>query len=137
MIQQLSFVDVLAGVIDLLEKNINDIPVFDHFEKNQNRPFIHAEIVGLDPVPSKTMWKDKFQIYIHGWADGKQSSQPIFDVVDKIRSAMTEEIQLPEGYDLLLQKPEGTQRILDDEDKTKHAVMGYSLTITYGFKYKI
>ncbi|MGM0239868.1 tail completion protein gp17 [Enterococcus sp. AZ103] len=137
MLEQLSLSDLLVGVIDVLKKNIKDIQILDHVPKNQKLPFVSVELIGVEPIPSKTMWKDKYQIYIHGWADGSKGSLPIFDLADKIREAMTVEVQLPDGFELLIQKPEGAQRILEDESKTRHAVLGYSLTVTYGFKFKI
>lgn len=137
MFEVISFTDVLAGVLNVLRQNISDVPVFDHYPKDQDLPFIHAEIISVEEVPSKTMKKDRFYIYIHGWADGSKSSQPIFDVADKIRSAMTVPVQLPEGYDLLMQTPSGVQQILENEDESRHAIVGYALTITSGYKMKI
>lgn len=136
MIQQLSITDLVAGVIGVLKRN-TAYEVFDHYPKDQALPFINVEMIGIEPVPSKTMWKDKIQIYIHGWADGRDSSQPIFDMADAIREAMTVAVPLPSGYDLLMQKPEGLQRILPQADGSNHLIIGYSITVTYGFKMKI
>ncbi|WP_430597307.1 DUF5072 family protein [Enterococcus sp. AZ177] len=137
MIEQLALSDLLSGVLDLLRQTIKDLPILDYVPKNQGIPFVNVEVVGVEPVPSKTMWKDKYIIYIHGWADGSESSVPVFDLADKIREAMTVSVKLPEGYDLLLQRPEGVQRILQEEDDVRHVVIGYALTVTYGFKMKI
>ncbi|MEI5991442.1 hypothetical protein A5881_002977 [Enterococcus termitis] len=137
MIEQLALSDLLSGVLGVLRQTIKDVPILDYVPKDQDIPFVNVEVVGVEPVPSKTMWKDKYIIYIHGWADGSESSVPIFDIADKIREAMTVEVALPEGYDLLLQRPEGVQRILQDEADVRHVVVGYALTVTYGFKMKI
>lgn len=137
MIEQLALSDLLMGVLGVLRQSIDDMPILDYVPKNQAIPFVNVEVVGVEPVPSKTMWKDKYVVYIHGWADGSDGSVPIFELADKIREAMTIGIKLPEGYDLLLQKPEGIQRILEDDDNVRHVVIGYAITITYGFKMKI
>lgn len=137
MIEQLALSDLLLGVLSVLKQSITDVPILDYVPKNQAIPFVNVEVVGVEPVPSKTLWKDKYIIYIHGWADGTESSVPIFEIADKIREAMTVAVKLPEGYDLLMQRPEGVQRILQDEDNVRHVVIGYSLTVTYGFKIKI
>jgi hypothetical protein len=138
MIEQLSLSDIILGVITTLRKNIDpEIPILDYIPENQKLPFISVEMVGVESIPSKTMWKDRYQIYIHGWADGSQGSVPIFDLSDKIREAMTTKVNLPNQVDLLLQQPTGTQRILQDEEHVRHAVLGYALTVTYGFKMKI
>lgn len=137
MIEQLALSDLLLGVLSVLKQSITDVPILDYVPKNQAIPFVNVEVVGVEPVPSKTLWKDKYIIYIHGWADGSESSVPIFEIADKIREAMTVAVKLPKGYDLLMQRPEGVQRILQDEDNVRHVVIGYSLTVTYGFKIKI
>lgn len=136
MLQQLSITDLMAGVLGVLRHNTK-YDVYDTYPTDTHLPFIHAEMVGMEPVPSKTMWKDQIQIYIHGWADGLESSQPIFDMADAIREAMTYAVPLPDGFTLLGQQPQGLQRIVRQEDDSNHLIIGYSLTITYGFKYKI
>ena len=137
MYEQISFTDVLKGVLELLRSKVGDIPVLDIVPKNQTLPFINVDFLGVEEIPSKTMKKDKFEIYIHGWAEGEESSQPIYDLIDSIREAMTVAVELPEGYELLIQKPTGIQRILQNEDDSRHAVLGYSLVITSGYKMKI
>ncbi|MGY3766839.1 DUF5072 family protein [Vagococcus vulneris] len=135
MIKKLSFVDVLAGVLDVLRQH-TDYDVYDHFPKDTELPFIHVEIVGQTTVPSKTMWKEDYQLFIHGWAEGSESSVPIFDLIQSIEEAMTVEVSLPEGYELLIQRPLGVQQILKDEDDVRHTIIGYSLQILYGYKTK-
>lgn len=58
-------------------------------------------------------------------------------MIQKLEEALTERIRIPEPFDLLMQTPTGVQRILIEEDGTKHAIMGYDIVICYGFKVKI
>lgn len=137
MIEQLALSDLLSGVLTVLRRSMKELPILDYVPKNQDIPFVNVEVVGVEPVPSKTMWKDKYVVYIHGWADGSEGSLKTFDLADKIREAMTNAIHLPDGYELLFQKPEGIQRIIEDADDVRHVVLGYAITVTYGFKMKI
>jgi hypothetical protein len=136
MIQKLSFTTVLAAVIKKVQDNTG-LRCYDSVPLNAPMPFYHAEMVGQVPDPSKTMWKEKYQIFIHVFVDGTSGSVKIFDAIKKLEEAMTEAIELPADYDLIMQTPTGVQQIFDEPDGSKHAIMGYDFTIFYGYKMKI
>ena len=64
MIKKLSFTTVLAAVIKKVQDNTG-LRCYDSVPENAPMPFYFAEIVGQIPDPSKTMWKEKYQIFIH------------------------------------------------------------------------
>lgn len=135
MTQKLSFIDLLASTINQVEeltghKCYDDIPI------NAPLPHYHAEIVLQEPVASKTMWKEMYEIYVHCFAEGG-SNVAVYDLIRELEEAMTIRLGLPEGYQVLLQNPMGLQYIAKEEDGTKHAVMGYRITVLYGYKRKI
>lgn len=135
MIQKLSFTTVLAAVINLVEKNTG-LRCYDAVPKDIPYPYYHAEMVGQVPEPSKTMWKERYQIFIHVFADGTNGSVAVFNAIQKLEEAMTEAIELPGGYELITQTPQGVQQILNEVDGSKHAILGYDFTIFYGYKIK-
>ena len=49
---------------------------------------------------------------------------------------MTEDLELPEPYWLVLQTSQGLQTLKQDETGEKHAVAIYEFTVCYGFKTK-
>lgn len=135
MKSKLSFVDVLANCIRLVE-NKTGKRCYDHIPLNAPLPHYSAEIVGQEPVPSKTMWKESFDVYIHSFAQGP-SSMGIFDAIQEVEEAFTIKLPLPDGYQVLMQQPMGLQApIMNNEDGAKHAVTGYKITILYGYKTK-
>lgn len=135
MIQKLSFIEVLSGIIDLVEAKTG-IRCYDDIPLNAELPFYFAEIVGQEPEPSKTTWKENYHVNIHAFTEGG-SSIPIYDAIQALEEAMTEEIHIPKGYELIRQHPTGLQRILTEEDGVKHAVLGYEFLIMYGYKIKL
>lgn len=135
MITKLSFTTVLAAVIKKVQDNTG-LRCYDSVPLNAPMPFYHAEMVGQVPDPSKTMWKERYQIFIHVLTDGG-SSVKMFDAIKKLEEAMTEAIALPEEYEVIMQTPTGVQQIFDEADGSKHAIMGYDFTIFYGYKMKI
>lgn len=136
MIEKLSFTTVLASVIKTVQDG-TQLHCYDSVPKDIPYPYYSAEIIGQIPDPSKTMWKERYQIVIHAFADGSNGSVALFGIIDKLAEAMTMAIELPAGYELIMQTPTGVQQIYDEADGSKHAIMGYDFTIFYGFKTKI
>lgn len=137
MLQQLSIVDVVAGVMEVLKKNIPDVPIADSMPKKSVTPLVHVAFGGIEPADTKTMYRTKYQILLYGFADGSQGSVAIFNLIQQIQEAMTDEPTLPEGCELLGAVPKGVAAIQDQADGSKMCVLTYELTVSYGFKFKI
>lgn len=136
MIQKLSFTTVLSSIIKKVEERTG-LRCYDSIPADAPVPFYFAEIVGQLPDPSKTMLKERYQVFIHVFADGSNGSVPVFEGIQKLEESLSEEIELPEEYEIVMQIPNGLQRIIDEPDGIKHAVMGYDFVIFYGYKMKI
>lgn len=136
MIQKLSFTTVLSSIIKKVEEKTG-LRCYDSIPTDAPVPFYFAEIVGQLPDPSKTMLKERYQVFIHVFADGSNGSVPVFEGIQKLEESLSEEIELPEEYEIVMQIPNGLQRIIDEPDGIKHAVMGYDFVIFYGYKMKI
>lgn len=83
------------------------------------------------------MWRDVFTVWIHAVAEPGESSVRIYSLIQELEEALTEDIELPEGFDLIMQTNNGVQTIKTDETNEKHAVLAYEFMICYGFKCKI
>lgn len=71
-------------------------------------------------------------------AEPGDSSVSAYELIQKLEEALTEDITLPEGYELITQTNNGIQTIKTDEvTNEKHAVLSYEFTVCYGFKCKI
>lgn len=133
---KLSFVDLLAAIINQVEANTGK-KCYDIVPNNAPLPHYAAEIVRSDPDPSKTMLKEKYQVILHAWADGESSSIPVLDMVRDLEAALTEEINLPGNYEVTMQVPKGLQGLSTDPDGSKHGIVSYEFTIFYGYKMKV
>ena len=130
----------LTDLISAIQKKIEDhtgTKSYDAVPKNAPSPFYFAEIVGKRPAHSKTMWRDVFTVWIHAVAEPGESSVGIYGLIQELEEALTEDIELPEGFDLIMQTNNGVQTIKTDETNEKHAVLAYEFMICYGFKCKI
>ena len=134
MIKKLSFIDVLGNVIALIEEKTGK-RCYDAIPLNAPLPHYHAEIVGQEPVPHKTMWLESFTVYVHSFAKGPGSTG-VYNAIQALEEAFTMRLELPEGYQVLMQQPMGLQMMMTDDDGTRHAVTGYKITVLYGYKSK-
>lgn len=131
----------LVELISAIQKKIEDktgLRCYDAIPHNAPSPFYFAEVIGKDPAPSKTMYKDKFKVWIHAIAKPEKngSSVGIYDLIQKLEEALTEDIEIPDDYELVAQMNNGIQTIKEDETKEKHGVLLYEFTVCYGFKCK-
>ena len=136
MYKQLGLVDLIQAI----QKKVEDktgLKCYDSVPDNAPSPFYFAEVVGKRPAHSKTMYRDIFTVWIHAIAEPGNSSVQIYELIQKLEEALTEDIGLPEEYELVMQTDNGIQTIKTDETNEKHAVLAYEFMICYGFKCKI
>lgn len=135
MLQKLSFISVMAAIISKVEAN-TQLRCYDVIPNNAPLPFYHVEMLGNIPEKSKTMEKERYQTVIHVFAEGG-SSVKVFEAINALEEALSEEIELPGDYEVTLQVPNGVSQILDEADGAKHAVIGYDFVVFSGYKIKI
>lgn len=134
--KQLGLVDLISAIQRKVEEQ-TDIKCHDTVPLNAKSPFYYAEVVGKRPAHTKTMWRDVFTVWIHVIAESGESSVQIYKLIQKLEEALTEDIVLPEEFELIMQTNNGIQTIKKDETKEKHAVLAYEFMVCYGFKCKI
>lgn len=136
MYKQLGFVDLISAIQKKV-KECTGIVCYDAVPQNAPSPFYFAEVVGKRPAHSKTMYRDVFTVWIHVIAEPGESSVQVYDLIQRLEEALTEDISLPEEFELIMQTNNGVQTIKTDETNEKHAVLSYEFMVCYGFKCKI
>lgn len=136
MYTQLGLLDLIAAIQEKVEDKTG-LKCYDAVPDNASSPFYFAEVVGKRPAHTKTMWRDIFTVWIHAIAEPTDSSVPIYGYIQMLEEALTEDIRLPEGFELVRQTNNGVQTIKTDETNEKHAVLAYEFMVCYGFKWKI
>lgn len=134
--RQLGLVELIAAIKARIESGTG-ITCYDAVPDNAESPFFFAEVVGKRPAHSKTMWRDIFTVRIHAIAEPGDSSVQIYELIQSLEEALTEDIILPEEFQLVMQTDNGVQTIKKDETGEKHAVLAYEFMVCYGFKCKI
>lgn len=134
--KQLGIIDLISAIQKKIEQSTG-IRCYDVVPQNAPSPFYFVEVIGKRPSHSKTMWCDTFTVWIHAIAKPADSSIPIYEMIQKLEEALTEDIVLPEEFHLLMQTNNGIQTIKKDETNEKHAVLVYEFRVCYGFRCKM
>lgn len=136
MLKQLGYIDLVKAIQEVVIKNTG-ISCYDHVEKDAKSPFYFVEITRKRPTNTKTMYREVYTAWIHAIAEPSDSSVAIYNSIQKLEEALTEDIQLPKDFDLVMQTNNGVQKIKTDETNEKHAIIEFEFMICYGFKIKI
>ena len=134
MYKQLGLVDLIHGIQAKVEEKTG-VKCYDAVPRNAPSPFYFAEVIRQTPAHSKTMFRDVFTVWIHCIAEG-DSSVGVSNLIENLQEVMTEDIILPEPFELISQTDAGVQTIKTDETGEKHAVVAFEFMICYGFKCK-
>lgn len=134
--QKLSPVTLIAAVQDKVE-SLTDLRCYDHVPLNEASPLYFAEITRIQPANSKTMYRDVYSVAIHCIAEESPSSVGVYNLIENLQSALSEDIILPEPFTLVMQTDNGVQTIKTDESGEKHAIVSYDFTVCYGFICKL
>ena len=136
MYKQLGLVDLIHGIQAKVEEKTG-VKCYDAVPRNAPSPFYFAEVIGKRPAHTKTMYRDVYTVWIHAIAQPGNSSVQIYEMIQQLEETLTEDISMPEGFELILQASNGVQTIKTDETNEKHAVLSFEFTVCYGFKCKI
>lgn len=134
--QKLSPVTLIAAVQDKIE-SLTDLRCYDHVPLNEASPLYFAEITRIQPANSKTMYRDVYSVAIHCIAEESPSSVGVYNLIENLQSALSEDISLPEPFTLVMQTDNGVQTIKTDESGEKHAIVNFDFMVSYGFMCKI
>lgn len=132
--RKLSPVTLVAAVQQKVEP-FTGIRCYDDVPLNAKSPFYYAEVVRILPQNTKTMFRDLYTVWIHCIAEGG-SSVGIYDLIEQLQEALSEDIVLPEPFELVMQTDGGVQTVKRDETGEKHAVEKFEFMVCYGFKCK-
>ena len=134
--QKLSPVTLIAAVQEKIEA-LTGLRCYDHVPLNEASPLYFAEITRIQPANSKTMFQDVYSVAIHCIAEESPSSVGVYNLIENLQSALSEDITLPEPFELVMQTDNGVQSIKTDESGEKHAIVNFDFMVCYGFMCKI
>ena len=134
--QKLSPVTLVAAVQKKIQVHTG-LKCYDAVPKNAKSPFYFVEVTPILPANTKTMFRDNYTVWVHCIAENEECSVGVYQLLEKLQEALSEDIVLPEPFELIMQTDDGVQTIQTDETGEKHAVAAFEFMVCYGFKCKI
>ena len=95
MYKQLGLVDLIHGIQAKVEEKTG-VKCYDAVPRNAPSPFYFAEVIGKRPAHTKTMYRDVYTVWIHAIAQPGDSSVQIYEMIQQLEEALTEDISLPD-----------------------------------------
>lgn len=136
MLKKLGLVDFHKALKQNIEFFTNK-RAYDFVPDGTAAPFYVIEVVDKYPEGTKVMWAEVFSVWIHAIAEEDNSKIGIYSLVEELEEALTMELELPDGFELIRQEQTGIQSLQRDESGEWHAIVSYDFKIAYGFKSKI
>lgn len=137
--QRLSPTTLIAAIQGQIESKTG-LKCYDYVALNTPSPFYFVELIQTAPANNKTMFRDVYTVNIHCIAEPPKgdvvSSEGVYSLIEQLEEALTEDIKLPEPFDMIMQTNNGIQNIKTDETREKHATISYDFMVCYGFKCK-
>ena len=133
--QKLSPVTLVAAVQEKIQLHTG-LKCYDAVPLNAESPFYFVEVTRILPANTKTMFRDNYTVWIHCIAEREESSVGVYQLIEKLQEALSEDIALPAAFELIMQTDNGVQMLKTDETGEKHAVAIFEFMVCYGFKCK-
>ena len=134
--QRIGLTTLIASIQDKIQTRAK-LKCYDAVPGNAPSPFYFAEVINTTPANTKTMFRDNFTVWVHAIAEKGNSSVGVYTMIEQLQEALTENIVLPEPFELIMQTDGGVQTIQTDETGEKHAVVTFDFMVCYGFKCKM
>lgn len=109
----------------------------DFVEKDEVSPFYFVEFMQSKPANTKTMFVQDYVVYIHVITEEAESTVPMYRYIQELEEALTQDIDIPEPYTLVLQTSNGVLSHYREETGEHHAIVSFNFKISYGWKMKI
>lgn len=135
MLKQFPITELIKAIQTQVREGTG-LKCLDHVEKDEKSPFYYVEFRQSRPGNSKTMFVQDYTIYIHVVTEESESSVPVYKYIELLEEALTQDIVIPEPYNLVMQTDNGVQTIYREETGELHGIVNFTFRISYGWKCK-
>lgn len=135
MYQKLGLTDLVSAIqIKVNEKT--GLSCYDEMSLDATRPFYFVEVVQKKSANTKTMLRETFNVDIHIISEPSSKLERIYKLIQMVEEALSENIELPNDFELIFQNEDGLKALKTEETKEKHAILSYKFMVCYGYKLK-
>ncbi len=135
MLRKLGFAELAAAILEALRQR-TPYPCYDAVPIDAPSPLVFVEVNGKADSSTKTMYKETFSVNIHLIAHPGEARTQIYQMIQDVEEALTQQVRLPPCITLILQTENGVNSFQQDETREWHAVLTYEFMVSYGFRVK-
>lgn len=137
MLKKLSLLDLHKSIQERIHEGTG-LKCLDDNLINEPLPYTFVEFVNSKPRNTKTMFIHEYVIHVHVLSEAANNNVEHYKNIQAVEEALTEYVNLPEGYQLWDQVESGlVSNYKEPETEEKHAVLSFVFKVSYGFKLKI
>lgn len=133
MYEQLGLMDFIAGIQKKIQEKTG-LLCYDTAPENTLGPYYIAKVINKQPAHSKTMYIDVLTVWIHVIAEPLASLSSVYEQLQGLEEALTEDIELPDGFEVIVQTNTGIEMIKTEEKEIEHMALVYEFMICHGLK---
>lgn len=133
MYGQLGYMGFIAGIQKKIQEKTG-LLCYDTAPENALAPYYMAKIINKRPAHSKTMYMDVLTVWIHVIAEPLASLSSVYEQLQGLEEALTEDIALPDGFEVIVQSNTGIEMIKTEEKEKEHIALVYEFIVCHGLK---
>ena len=95
----------------------------------------YVQVVKTQTTGSKTSYCETITVWIYAVCPSNDQHEKN-NMLNALNEALTEDIELPQPYILVMQKDSGRQQTDQKENDKREAVEAYDFVVSYGLKFK-
>lgn len=135
MNKKLGFIRLFQALKERIETG-TPYPLLDAVEVDRLPPFYIGEFSLKEQSNTKNMYCETFYIEIHAISEAGQSKEQLYELIELLEDAMTEDIVLPPCFIVISQESEGAYDFVQEASGEWRATVPFQIRIAYGFKSK-
>lgn len=135
MYQKLGLTDLVSAIQTKVNEKTG-LSCYDEMSLDATRPFYFVEVVQKKSANTKTMLRETFNVDIHIISEPSSKLERIYKLIQMVEEALSENIKLPNDFELIFQNEDGLKALKTEETKEKHAILSYKFMVCYGYKLK-
>ena len=136
MFKQLNAAELILAVKNAVELGTG-VNCYDVVPRNAPAPFYYIELTSYSPQNTKNCFITQYNVNVHTICTVNASHVKLLKMLADLEEALTDDIILPDGFQMYRQVSGGTASIFEETEASEiHAVTAFQFYVSYGYKVK-
>ncbi|MCG4732711.1 DUF5072 domain-containing protein [Casaltella massiliensis] len=135
MIYQRINLNDLISAVETQVKERTGVECSSQIRETAGEPYYYIQVVKTQTTGSKTSYCETITVWIYAVCPSNDQHEKN-NMLNALNEALTEDIELPQPYILVMQKDSGRQQTDQKENDKREAMEAYDFVVSYGLKFK-